>query len=563
MRSSKVLLASLTMVSAMTAFPAQGLPPAERRHFRSGANHILGDDGVIFEEGTNIPLEKISEERRTHDHLLYVHALLAARPATRPELESRRAELLGYLADYIAKGVTPRNEHVPWSSPVFIDDEKEICAVGYLIERTEGRAFAETISRSHRYDFLEDIAAAMPSVADWVASSGFSLAELASIQPNYVPATYHFQLESITATGVDGPCEQGGMKGELRSGHLEGHWTRTSEEGVLLGEGDFHRGAGHWVSSYASGTKLAEGEFENDVPHGQWRLYHPSGNLAAKGAFRRGIREGAWTFFDDSSQRIKLAAGSFKAGDPSGTWAHFSASGSVLAVSSERSLHPCTPTDCREGYRTDYGPAHMLEIVPGRDGVRHQIKLGGSFDGYRVDMLKSPDGFRLYFGWTFEAPRVFDETGHELLEDDDGHWTTRDCSWSAAVKLAARIGDLEHVELGDPDDCSPATPMSDDRASRAEALLQSNVAIRAATPAFIDAMVMDGRSSGDADPIDCRKWQNAGVIECAHSDLAKVLAWSMVREAMWPHVDNGFFAMSRTLPVFSPSDQGWQSPDQK
>lgn len=68
---------------------------------------------------------------------------------------------LGYLDDYIAHGVTPTNAHLPWRTAVFIDDAGAICAVGYLIERSAGRALAERIAAEHRYDFLEDIAAAI------------------------------------------------------------------------------------------------------------------------------------------------------------------------------------------------------------------------------------------------------------------------------------------------------------------------------------------------------------------------------------------------------------------
>ena len=151
---------------------------------RDGANHHLGDDSFVARFG-RAPTRADPNEVRMHVHLEYVHALLAARPATRPELETRRAELLGYLGDYIAKGITPENTYVARRSPVFIDASGRICAVGYLIERSAGRALADNIAATHRLDYLEDIAAAMPEVAAWVASSGFTLEELASIQPGY------------------------------------------------------------------------------------------------------------------------------------------------------------------------------------------------------------------------------------------------------------------------------------------------------------------------------------------------------------------------------------------
>ncbi|HEX8112366.1 MAG TPA: hypothetical protein VF516_31765 [Kofleriaceae bacterium] len=123
---------------------ASALPNPDAR-FRPGANHHLGDDSFVARFG-RLPTVADDEHVRMKVHLEFVRAWLAARPATRPELAARRAELLGYLDDYIANGVTPRNTHLPWRSAVFIDDAGAICAVGYLIERSVGRALPERIA---------------------------------------------------------------------------------------------------------------------------------------------------------------------------------------------------------------------------------------------------------------------------------------------------------------------------------------------------------------------------------------------------------------------------------
>src|SRR5215510_13723282 len=105
---------------------------------RDGANHHLGDDSFVVAFG-RAPTPRDSESLRMHTHLAYVRAQLAAHPATRPELASRRAELLGYLDEYIAAGITPHNTYLAQRNPVFIDAEGRICAVGYLLERSAGR----------------------------------------------------------------------------------------------------------------------------------------------------------------------------------------------------------------------------------------------------------------------------------------------------------------------------------------------------------------------------------------------------------------------------------------
>src|SRR5688500_15928159 len=119
---------------------------------RPGANHRLGDDSFVAAFGRE-PDGRDGERLRMKVHLQYVRALLGAQPATRPELAAKRAQLLGYLDDYIAKGITPQNTTLPLRTPVFIDHAGNICAVGYLIERSVGRDVAEAIAKRHRYDF--------------------------------------------------------------------------------------------------------------------------------------------------------------------------------------------------------------------------------------------------------------------------------------------------------------------------------------------------------------------------------------------------------------------------
>ena len=124
-----------------------------------------------------------------------------------------RQKLLAYLDAYIAHGTTPDNEHLPWRTPVFIDDAGTICAVG-----TSGHALAEKIASTHRYSFIEDIATDMPEVQAWVAQSGFTLDELGQIQPGYMgPEAVQWRAETVgssrstrrfraceAATGSDG-----------------------------------------------------------------------------------------------------------------------------------------------------------------------------------------------------------------------------------------------------------------------------------------------------------------------------------------------------------------------
>src|SRR5262245_38936120 len=101
--------------------PSLALPPEEAgRGFRDGANHHLGDASFTARFGRT-PDSADDEKLRMRVQLEYVRDLLAARPATSPDRQARRMEILGYLDEYIAAGVTPKNSYVSWRNPVFVD----------------------------------------------------------------------------------------------------------------------------------------------------------------------------------------------------------------------------------------------------------------------------------------------------------------------------------------------------------------------------------------------------------------------------------------------------------
>jgi len=81
-------------------------------------------------------------------------------------------------------GVFPVNEKYPGiRRPCFIDDHRNICAVGYLIEKTVGRAAAEDINSKHQYDYITDMQE--PLIEQWANEFGLTLEECAMIQPSY------------------------------------------------------------------------------------------------------------------------------------------------------------------------------------------------------------------------------------------------------------------------------------------------------------------------------------------------------------------------------------------
>jgi hypothetical protein len=569
---SVLLVATLGLVGR-----AQALPPNAPAGLRAGANHHTGDDAFLENQGRQPG--RNDEKLRMLEHFRAVHARLAARKATRPELQATRDRLLAHLATYIARGTTPENTHLPWRTPVFIDDQHVICAVGYLIEQSAGRALAERIAAEHRYDYIEDIAKDMAEVRAWVESSGFTLDELGQIQPGYPGPDvllWHDRQFAEDSGGdqrddtsvPDGPYQRGGMQGAFADHRMEGAWElrgpRELDPGadlprraraelpsdVLLGRGQFHRGRGHWVSFYPSGARLAEGNYVDDAPGGPWRFYHESGALAAEGRFANGQRTGPWRFYYDEQRPTPIAIGRFTStGYVAGRWRHYDANGELLATSREE-----TPASWHHKGQLFWSVGYLVDVVPTSDGIVHQIHQG-AIDGeqLRLEMIATPDRReQLYarehrgdaetssIGGELDGLDVYDRTGAHLVKDGES-WRADPCGWSAARRRAS-AGNVvtlhglldQGSQYGSPSDepaCAPGPRVDPARAARISALVAKLAEVRAASPAFLERLVLD--DSGD----------NA-------RDLTQVIASTMALDIEWPHVDGRFIRVYQTLPGY-------------
>ncbi len=568
-------LAFVAIAVAVAAGPAlAGVSP------RPGANHRVGDDSFVVRFG-RAPDAADPEPLRMRVHLEHVRDWLAARPATRPELAGRRAELLGYLGEYIAKGETPVNTYVAHRSPVFIDERGNICAVGYLIERSVGRALPAQIAAAPRLDFLEDIAAAMPVVRAWVEASGFSLDELASIQPAYAaPAASEWKTWDLAKyPQPDGPYDRFGT-GTFRRGQMEGEWKVVSEDGVVLGKGTMRRGAGTWTSFYAGGKPRATGPYAGNRAHGAWKLFHPSGNLAAEGAFAHGTRHGEWSFYHDTPAKAPIARGRFDAGGlVTGTWKHFDATGALHATSFTETPTPELWGD--KNWYTNGGQGFHLHVVAARGEVEHRIHQGTVGQQHqRLDMLSLGDD-RIYVQSSGEEKTIYDADGWKLEPVPGGNgWQASDCRWGKTRKRIARSGDLAYLhgliykELRDrylvtPDDfggdlyekqprpivCRAAVAVPAARARRIEALLAGADRVGVSSPAFVRAAALGDYTRQDPD--EPTEWELER--EQSVSSFARVLADGMADWIQWPHVDALFAGAFATMP--GRFTKHWVDPD--
>lgn len=153
---------------------------------RDGVNAVTGDDSWIARFGV-APGPDADEQLRLRVHLEYIEQMLRAVDTTElaPDLRDARARNLDLLRAYHQRGVFPTNGAFAGRRPHFIDEAGRICAVGYLIEQTAGRAVAEAINARYEWSYLWEIRG--DEVEHWIASSGLTLIELAMIQPGYRP----------------------------------------------------------------------------------------------------------------------------------------------------------------------------------------------------------------------------------------------------------------------------------------------------------------------------------------------------------------------------------------
>jgi hypothetical protein len=123
---------------------------------------------------------------RIRTHLEFVEAKLRKVNTENVSLTARRnrAELLDRLHDYWTANKFPSPSiQYEGRKPCFIDSDGTICAVGHLIEMASGRPVAEYINTKYQYEYLLEMND--PLIDNWASEHGFSLEELAQIQPTY------------------------------------------------------------------------------------------------------------------------------------------------------------------------------------------------------------------------------------------------------------------------------------------------------------------------------------------------------------------------------------------
>lgn len=135
------------------------------------------DDARIVRFGSDA--ERIAE----HLHRVQGHLAMHTPEGISPVAHEHRSALLDALDTYADRSVFPMNDIAPGRSPVFIDANGNACAVGHLMIISGHAELAERIRQEMNLAYVHDIA--LPEVGAWAANNGFTIDELAWIQPTY------------------------------------------------------------------------------------------------------------------------------------------------------------------------------------------------------------------------------------------------------------------------------------------------------------------------------------------------------------------------------------------
>ncbi|MFT4663540.1 MAG: hypothetical protein ACI8YQ_000646 [Polaribacter sp.] len=160
-----------------------------------------------------------SGEERIQLHLQLVHQVLSSKNTSHLELSQQvnRARHLAVLAEYAERAIFPKNTLHQKRQPYFVDHQNNACAVGYLLEADGQTKLVNQIKEEQNFSYIAELVKSYPAIIDWTDNNGFTVPELAWIQPTYpAPPTDWHQVGN-----------NGGIEGQINV-------MKTTKDSALL-----------------------------------------------------------------------------------------------------------------------------------------------------------------------------------------------------------------------------------------------------------------------------------------------------------------------------------------
>jgi hypothetical protein len=143
---------------------------------------------------------------RIQFHLLMVESKLRSQQISHlsANQQANRLRAIDILHNYALAKKFPINTDHKVRQPYFIDKYGTYCAVGFLVKETGFDEISVAISKRQNYAYVKEIDS--PELVKWSKDFGFSLEELALIQPSYAPSESYSQVGG--GTNGDVTCSQ-------------------------------------------------------------------------------------------------------------------------------------------------------------------------------------------------------------------------------------------------------------------------------------------------------------------------------------------------------------------
>ena len=101
---------------------------------------------------------------------------------------SKRTQHLNKLEEYWKAAQFPINDKHNHRQPYFVDAKQTHCAVAYLMQQDGQHKLIQKINLENNYAYIDELVIQYPTIKIWASANGFTVQELALIQPNYGPA---------------------------------------------------------------------------------------------------------------------------------------------------------------------------------------------------------------------------------------------------------------------------------------------------------------------------------------------------------------------------------------
>ncbi len=168
------------------------------------------------------------------------------------EQKLNRIKCLDILHDYSATGIFPKNLYHSKRTPYFIDKYGTACAVGQLIISTGFGEFANKVMQENNNGYIYELNSKYPEIKEWANVYGFTMDELAWIQPCYCPIGSPATLDVTCNGGNNGYFVPNATQGPPPYSYNAWYWWSGS----------------NWVTLFCGGCDLIAGNYKCTVIDG-------------------------------------------------------------------------------------------------------------------------------------------------------------------------------------------------------------------------------------------------------------------------------------------------------